>query len=147
MKLKNRKTGEIKDVCEVLDMKQEDGVLYKYYSLAELNSEWEDVPEEPIGYWFVNSSGGIDFIALEDDSIEGIDGSKQIGNYFSSREEAELALKKLKAWKRLKDFGCGFILDDHFTVKFVGPDARKIKSAEEQKSLSDAYKLLFGGEE
>lgn len=30
MKLRNKKTGEIKDACEVLDMKQEDGVLYKY---------------------------------------------------------------------------------------------------------------------
>ena len=46
MKLRNKKTGDIKDACEVLDMKQEDGVLYKYYSLAELNEEWEDY-EEP----------------------------------------------------------------------------------------------------
>lgn len=53
---------------------------------------------------------------------------------------------KFRAWDE-KNKHCGFVLDDHFTVKFVGADARKITSAEEQKSLSDAYKLLFGSEE
>ena len=72
---------------------------------------------------------------------------KEIGNWFDTKEEAEKAVEKLKAWKRLKDFGCRFILDDHCAVKFVGPDARKITSAETQRSLSEAYKLLFGGEE
>lgn len=47
MKLRNKKTGDIKDACEVLDMKQEDGVLYKYYSLAELN-EGQKMMEEAI---------------------------------------------------------------------------------------------------
>ena len=42
MKLRNKKTGEIKDAYEVLDMKEDDGVLYKYYSLADLKEEWED---------------------------------------------------------------------------------------------------------
>lgn len=67
--------------------------------------------------------------------------------HFEDAEDCRKFCDKLLAWKRLKDFGCGFMLDDHFTVKFVGPDARKITSAEEQKSLSDSYKLLFGGEE
>ena len=53
MKLRNKKTGEIKDACEVLDMKQEDGVMYKYYTLAELNENWEDY-EEPKEYWFID---------------------------------------------------------------------------------------------
>lgn len=146
MKLRNKRTGEIKDVCEVLDMKQEDGILYKYYSLAELNSEWEDVPEEPIGYWFVNSSGGIDFIALEDDSIEGIDGSKQIGNYFSSREEAELALKKLKAFKRLKDGGFEFI--ELRAPNYGSSDFMNIKARCPWTSKNiDDLRICFGGEE
>ena len=42
MKLRNKRTGEIKDAGEVLDIKEDDGVLYKYYTLAELEREWED---------------------------------------------------------------------------------------------------------
>lgn len=33
---------------------------------------------------------------------------KQIGNYFETKEEAEKAVEKLKAWKRLKDKRFGF---------------------------------------
>lgn len=107
-------------------------------------AEWEDAPEEPKTHWMIDTSILEPVREIVGQPFE-ID--REIGNWFNTKEEAELAIRKLKAWKRLKDFGCGFILDDHFTVKFEGPDARKIKSAEEQKSLSDAYKLLFGGEE
>lgn len=151
MKLKNKKTGKIgwlyehslvQDIIIVYDVK---GIVGKYTSLAELNAEWEDVPEE---YWFINSVGGIIRPTDTNDwTPEDADHHKEIGNYFETIEEAEKAVEKLKAWKRLKDFGCGFMLDDHCAVKFVGPDARKITSAEEQRSLSDAYKLLFRGEE
>lgn len=105
MKLRNKKTGEIKDACEVLDMK-EDGVLYKYYSLAELNKDWEDVPEEPKEHYFITECGEV-YPTIEYDN-EDTKLSKQIGNYFETKEEAEKAVEKLKAFKRLQDLGFRF---------------------------------------
>lgn len=148
MKLKNKKMGKIVDVLAnpVFTEYNRDGTVKNvvtFNSLAELNEEWEDY-EEPKGYWFINSSGGVDFIALEDDSPEGIDGSKQIGNYFETKEEAEKAVEKMKAWKRLKDKGFkfknwywqtngmhGFI---NFSIKSANIDVKDIE-------------LLFGGKE
>lgn len=61
MKLRNRKTGEIIEPCEIYGDVQDNicvrrpgenfGVYidYKYNSLAELNADWEDVPEEQKG--------------------------------------------------------------------------------------------------
>lgn len=37
-----------------------------------------------------------------------VEQNKAIGNYFETREEAEKAVEKLKAWKRLKDSGLKF---------------------------------------
>ena len=73
--------------------------------------------------------------------------NKEIGNYFETKEEAELVVDKLKAWQRLKDIGCRFVLDDNFAVKFVGPEVTKIVSAEEGRMLCDDYRLLFGGKD
>lgn len=117
-------------------------------SLKELNDLFED-HEEPKEYWYVSCDGrALEATTDEDDYNEKHNkGHKQIGNYFLSKEEAELAVRKLKAWKRLKDIGCRFVLDDNLTVKFVGPEVKKIVSAEEGRILCDDYRLLFGGEE
>lgn len=154
MKLKNKKTGEIgypyfqnwKEItCVIVD---ENAIqIAEYTSLAELNEEWEDYTEEQKEWWYIDIHGPHK-VTNNDEYYQQVKvASKEIGNYFETKEEAEKAVEKLKAWKRLKDFGCRFTLDDHFAVKFIGPDARKIASAEEQRSLSDSYKLLFGGEE
>lgn len=157
MKLRNKKTGEIVEL-------EEFSVHYKKHydygegrkgeqpystynkTLAELNEEWEDY-EEPKKYWYISDGGEVYGFSGYFVGSEIEEAHREIGNLFETREEAEKAVEKLKAWKRLKDFGCRFILDDYFAVKFIGPDATKITSAEEQKSLSDNYKLLFGGEE
>ena len=110
MKLRNRKTGEIIEFDAILPVKDVSGdsvAHLEYNSLTEFNEEWEDY-EEPKEYWFISSSG-------KPHTFEGADdyftpGRKEIGNYFLSREEAELALHKLKAWKRLKDKGFRFTL-------------------------------------
>ena len=108
-------------------------------------SKTRKTEEESKDYWYLNCNGDVIRAVYKSDDLER--SLIAIGNYFESPEEAEKAVEKLEAWKRLKDFGCGFILDDHFAVKFIGPDARKVTSAEEQKSLSNAYKLLFVGKE
>lgn len=141
MKLRNKRTGEIKAFDEVI---REAYKWNNYNSLAELNEEWEDY-EEPKEYWYIDCDGEIEH---DKDQGTGFDKDcKAIGNCFETKEEAEKAVEKLKAWKRLKDIGCRFILDDNFTVKFVGPEVTKIVSAEEGRMLCDDYRLLFGGEE
>lgn len=98
MKLRNKKTGEIRDFNAVIHE------LNMFGSLAELNEEWEDVGT----FWFLNGCG--DVCRDEDDKHkeEVLENTKQIGNYFNTKEEAEEAVEKLKAWKRLKDKGFRF---------------------------------------
>lgn len=160
MKLRNKKTGEIAEwdfgnwYQHILNPDNKEAyecTLSEFMDrTVEFREEWKDY-EEPKSFWTINTTFDcaepiVSVIEISKRYYDDKD-AKSIGNYFETKEEAEKAVEKLKAWKRLKDFGCGFILDDHFAVKFVGPDARKITSAEEQKSLSDNYKLLFGGED
>lgn len=65
--------------------------------------------EEPKGTYFINTQGDVQFwdsssFAYPDDWTK----EKQIGNYFETREEAEKAIERLRAWKRLKDKGFRF---------------------------------------
>lgn len=47
MKLRNKKTGGLAN-CEPIEVKTDAG-FHDYYSLAEINSEWEDyAPKEPL---------------------------------------------------------------------------------------------------
>ena len=104
MKLRNRKTGEIRDFNAVIHE------LNMFDSLAELNEEWEDYEERPYDYWYIEGFGTIlhhtKDIRISCSYLEkSYERQKQIGNYFETREQAEKAVKKLKAWKRLKDKG------------------------------------------
>ena len=108
MKLRNKKTGEIMDDVQYRNYSLSDGFGFRmngkeweYHSLAELCEEWEDY-EEPKDYWWIHSCGDIlhDYFGNCSDKQR-----KQIGNYFETKEEAEKAVEKLKALKRLKDKG------------------------------------------
>lgn len=111
MKLRNKKTGEIVEGTDILALMATGDYLSLpvYRSLAELNEEWEDY-EESKEYWYVSCDGrALKATTDEDDYNEKhIKGHKQIGNYFETQEEAEKAVEKLKAWKRLKDKGFKF---------------------------------------
>lgn len=124
MKIRNKKTGEIgyllvgkgSDYYIVTNDEWED--CGKYNSLAELNAEWEDAPEEPKEYWCIDWTGGVNKIIPLDSSHDKYEQSKKaIGNYFETEEEAEEAVEKLKAWKRLKDKGFKF---DGLTFSYWG---------------------------
>jgi hypothetical protein len=136
MKLRNKKTGEIREVKKIMvdDM-------FTINSLAELN-EWEDY-EEPKDFWYIDNECGVMCESTDPslwDKKYAIEFMKQIGNYFETKEEAEKAVEKLKAWKRLKDSGFVFCgkgdcLD---TIKFdYGPAGYN----------NQDFNLLFGGEE
>jgi len=154
MKLKNKKTGEIVDI-DLKSIKYPNtpqGIPeYKlHHSLAELNEEWEDYEEPNKYYWFINPEGEVVSICEEDDSPEGIKASKEIGNYFETEEEAEKAVKKLKAWKRLKDKGFKFSKD--WVYRYDQPFVKNHTYFEfvaicEDGALFDDLDLLFGGEE
>lgn len=146
MRLKNKKTGEIGDLIIGKDLLVvRTGTAWLHYSsLAELSAEWEDAPEEPKEYWYINASGDVNSICEDDENPEDTKVCIEIGNYFSSREEAEQAVEKLKAWKRLRDKGMrtysfkrekrGIDLD-FYTLTILAPRDK------------DSLDLLFGGEE
>ena len=149
MKLKNKKTGKIKEwsfvmlqnVMQITERKP-------YNSLAELNEEWEDY-EEPKEYWYVSCGGRVlKATPDEDDYNEKHNaGHKQIGNYFETEEEAEKVVEKLKAWKRLKDKGFDiYSWEYEFTIADQ-PSQTIILRAIAIDHANEDLDLLFGGEE
>ena len=108
MKLKNKKTGEIGEVGYIstttgdiiVSNINDQEEWYHYKSLAALNAEWEDVPEEP------KSINGIDI------ALDAIGEYCNEHSYYSGDSEKIKILNavedKLKAWKRLKDKGFKF---------------------------------------
>jgi hypothetical protein len=137
MKLQNKKTGEIGDlIFDKGSLVVRTSTAWEHYSsLAELNAEWEDY-EEPEEYYFIADFGGI--CARDKGKIvEDEEDRKAIGNYFETKEEAEKAVEKLKAWKRLRDKG--FRFERWFGRWLVGGEYN-----DETRADLD---LLFGGEE
>lgn len=120
---------------------------FYYDSLEVLYNDWSDC-EEPKAYWYIAYNGTVGCFEYNEDcqymDFNWQDKLKQIGNYFETKEEAELAVRKLEAWKRLKDKGFRFIegyLDnnDDFIIKAKLGHVGLI----DQPDVS----LLFGGEE
>jgi len=164
MLLRNKKTGEIADVESLghaESLKKDFGyqvtlswkideyldTCRTYKSLTELNEEWEDY-EEPKELYWVNYDGSISH--AEEGTMSFVK-QKQLGNYFDTREEAEQAVEKLKAWKRLKDEGfrfCGWAND---YKKKMGKILCKCNSRkatfDEAKQFYADLDLLFGGED
>lgn len=152
MRLRNKKTGEIgypyfqnwKEIsCVIVD---ENAIqIAEYTSLAELNEEWEDAPEEPKEIYFISNNGQIHEEGGHDRYREA---RKEIGNYFDTREEAELAVEKLKAIQRLKSHYIKFKLDFvknkiDFTYRI---DGTLHSSVDEERIIFEDLALLFGGE-
>ena len=68
------------------------------------STRWK--PELGYKYYLSDSNGSIYDSVWSNDYIDR--SRSEIGNCFESREEAEKAVEKLKAWKRLKDSGLKF---------------------------------------
>ena len=152
MKLRNKKTGEI--VYATMMASYGGGELQiryypvnnaesthfkEYRSISELNEEWEDY-EEPKEYWHIF---GTNITKTQECLDELYDKrNKEIGNYFETKEEAEKAVEKLKAWKRLRDKGFRFI--DH-----IDRDSGQGMTRYEWDGYvnGEDLDLLFGGEE
>ena len=155
MKLKNKKTGEIgrlaiyiqsdeKEKIQIIKIPCGEGsVLAEYGSLAELNKEWEDY-EKPKKFWYIEAEGPV-YGAYTDDVFARY--KEEIGNYFETKEEAEKAAEKLKAWKRLKDNGFKFIGKTYETDKRFGSIFYKVDDDTYSEDIVDELELLFGGED
>lgn len=135
MKLRNKKTGEIKELP--------DG-FFCGDNLKKICEEWEDYAE-PKDYWCIRENGVVGKrpypIGIECVEQENRDEMREIGNYFDAEEEAELAVEKLKAWKRLKDGGFRFNGGDDACISY------RIDTAKWNDKLDNDFDLLFGGEE
>lgn len=152
MKLRNKKTGEIKEIIEILvDDKSAIRTVRDINSLAELNEEWEDY-EEPKEHWVINTFGDVETVSKEytDDIIDEL---REIGNYFETKAEAEKAVEKFKAWQRLKDKGFRFTgitrtsLDMDCIQFEISNDFYNEQSLINSKLNKDLVLLFSGGEE
>lgn len=162
MKLKNKETGEIVDVrmsyredtapivvSETTCDENGQSQGWPYNSLAELNAEWEDMPEEPKKFWWISDRLTIYESEMREDTRWFRDICKRIGNYFETKEEAEKTVEKLKAWKRLKDSGFRFN-DWRYTLEGNRENNSipiEIKAECKIKTRYEDLVLLFGGEE
>lgn len=163
MKLRNKKTGEIVDtLCRDditkglafgIDHHNGNPTMAYYNSLSELNKEWEDY-EEPDEVWYIDWKGDIRSADIDGDW----ECEKQIGNYFATREEAEKAVEKLKAWKRLKDKGFDIeswtthIGDNYYKTGQIVLNLNNVMDRDWDEynqimEIKNDLDLLFGGEE
>ena len=150
MYLRNKKTGEIKEVivggypvsgktkmweCSEMDMNEETGYksLGTYSSLAELNEEWEDYQESEAS---THITGPVE----KDDNTVLVE--------FYTYEEAEKAVEKLKAFKRLQKLGFRFdgirFRDKHNYIEWKIEPKNELTDDESGKLMEDLYEV-FGG--
>ena len=140
MKLRNKNTGQVENFCIDKDQICSCDRAFVYDSLTQLQEAgWEDYEEPTI--WYINDRGYGIFNEGHFTS-EGEEAVKSIGNYFETKEEAEKAVEKLKAWKRLKDKGF------EFESWFGGSkDISFWLDTEIDEDIAKDLDLLFGGEE
>lgn len=142
MLLRNKKTGEIRS-CQILA----DGFIV-INSLKDLE-QWEDY-KKPTGYCYVRDGGNVDYNPINSSIVRR---HKEIGNYFETEEEAEKAVEKLKALKRLKDKGFRFTgiqgISNQIHFDISSPYSHiaydEYLSDEKQKEYNQDLHLLFGG--
>lgn len=119
-------------------------ITMNYDSLEEFFEDFDD-HKEPEYYWYVDGFGDIHKrqIMVNNDAEAS---RKQIGNYFNTKEEAEQALEKLKAWKRLKDKGFRFTgVDDNWrNDSWIAYSFDEVNLDDETKKYLD---LLFSSED
>lgn len=152
MKLRNKKTGKIIDSKELLTDEFLTTLFSKDFDyfiskLDKIQKKWEDYEEPKHKYYFLRDGGNVDYYWYQKLS-EITERREQIGNYFETREEAEQAVEKLKAWKRLKDKGFrfkGWQTNDnliHFEIKNI-----EITPYFIPMEIAKDMGVLFGGEE
>lgn len=159
MKLRNKKTGEIREA------RIADGHFQLWSTIIETWNDFDDLEylakwweryEEPKEYWYMSNKGDIRCITDEDTHWD--NDRKEIGNYFATKEEAEKAVEKLKAWQRLKDKGFEIenwtnnIGDNYYKTGDVVLNLNNVRNRDwnpvvQISEIKNELDLLFGGEE
>ena len=138
MKLRNKKTGDIVEFETTIYADTEDRT-YEFNSIAELNEEWEDYQEPN---WYINVTGEV----LQNNkgycNVITPEKLKAIGNYFETKEEAEKAVEKLKAWQRLKDKGFNL---EGIVEPFFCLDIYMAGNSPRYQELKKDLIIVFGG--
>ena len=149
MKLKNKKTGEIVDfkIHKFAWLNNEGNSVYEPFNGS--IEEWEDYEEAKENY-ILNFNG--DTLRWDNDKRDRkiTKQLQEIGNYFETKEEAEKAVEKLKAWKRLKDGGITFknwTINQTGTIDCFATWGDNIPPSRKNPTLLDDLDLLFGGED
>lgn len=160
MKLRNKETGEIRKLRlkdNHLQLKSEEmDKWYDYDDLDYLAQWWERYEEDELFYIISAEHKDGYTCALKKDYKELCDTAKEFGLGFETEKEAAKAVKKLKAWKRLKDKG--FRLDCYMRrsdwaglseVKALENliDITVYLPKDKIKEMEADLDLLFGGEE
>ena len=136
MKLRNKKTGEIRELP--------DG-FFCGDNLKKICEEWEDYEEPKERYYIDSQNDCVSEMFMPDRPTW--DFNKSIGNYFETKEEAERTVEKLKAVKRLKDKGFSIYSWDYEFDMVDKPAQTIILRASAVDSSNEDLDLLFGGEE
>lgn len=155
MKLRNKKTGKIINSDElltdkfILDLFSRD---FDYFNskLHKIEDEWEDYEEPKVGY--IIDPMEEDCVSADDSGYEepDVERAKELGIWFETKEEAEQAVEKLRAWKVLKDMSFKIVSiryrDNKNYIEWNIP--QKVRDDYYAvKAFNDALHLLFGGEE
>lgn len=138
--------GRIKVIAEPV----RGGMITFYFeTLKELSKMFEDAPEEPKEFWYIENDGDIDKETYDGDDYE--KRMIKIGNYFESKEEAEKAVEKLKALTKLCKKGFEFNSVEMFGSGLIRIEAsipiNEKTTLQERSNIIDSLYLLFGGEE
>lgn len=141
--LRNKKTGEIAEFCMHKRGEDSEDGNPTYYPFDGSIEEWEDYEEPKEKHWYMTSWGEV--WQYGDDPLHE-EWRKILGNDFETKEEAEKAVEKLKAWKRLKDNGFRFTSYKDNTDPKGNSYQVNIKAVFDGARFSD-LDLLFGGEE
>lgn len=105
--------------------------------------------EEPKEWWYLNEYNEPEKVDF-DSPIDDMESLREIGFLFESEEEAEVAVRKLKAWKRLKDMGFkieGIRYRNNKNYIEWSISEKFIEGRFTTEAFSAALHLLFGGEE
>lgn len=115
-------------------------ITFYFETLKGMNEMFEDAPEEPDVFYYIDADG---VIQIDQVLSSEINMRKSIGNYFETKEEADKAVEKLKAWKRLEEKGF------HWLWYNSTPAGNSVDFhiSEWDKEATRDIDLLFGGEE
>lgn len=114
-----------------------------------LKTKFQDAEEQKEG-WFIQSNGLVKILQHGyGDNDYFVNMAKEIGNYFETKEEAEKAVERLRAWERLKEKVVkfdGIDNDEHGMIR-IKVNLHITELNDPDMCILKDFKYLFGGEE